>query len=109
MRALEDSSGKQPTTQVEIEAIELEVDYEHHNDEVNTTKSASGDERATPTRKFHNMQELCSLQSDEPKVKKSEKFIPLFPNDRDFLVAVACAYLRKKKAVLVFCPTKSQC
>ena len=35
--------------------------------------------------------------------------IPLFPNDNEFLGTIACAYLRKKKAVLVFVPTRDGC
>jgi len=32
--------------------------------------------------------------------------MPLFPNDKDFIAAITCAYLRKRKAVLIFVPTK---
>jgi hypothetical protein len=48
------------------------------------------------------MKQLCSL-------KTHPKPTPLFPNDKEFFAAIVCAYLRKKKAVLIFVPTKTGC
>ena len=53
-------------------------------------------------RKAFNMKQLCSL-------KTHPKPTPLFPNDKEFFAAIVCAYLRKKKAVLIFVPTKTGC
>jgi hypothetical protein len=33
----------------------------------------------------------------------------LIPGDQEFVVTFTLAYLRKKKAVLIFCPTKPGC
>ena len=35
--------------------------------------------------------------------------MPLVPNDPEYLATLTLAYLRKKKAVLVFCPTRDGC
>lgn len=35
--------------------------------------------------------------------------MPLIPGDTDFIATLTLAYLRKKKAVLVFCPTRDGC
>jgi replicative superfamily II helicase len=33
----------------------------------------------------------------------------LIPGDRDQIGALSASYVRKKKAVLIFCPTKNGC
>ena len=39
----------------------------------------------------------------------AQKQLPLIPGDSDYIATLTLAYLRKKKAVLVFCPTKNDC
>ena len=39
----------------------------------------------------------------------AQKQLPLIDGDSDYIATIALAYLRKKKAVLIFCPTKNDC
>lgn len=36
-------------------------------------------------------------------------YIPLLQDDKFFLATITLAYLRKKKAVLIFCPSRRSC
>ena len=38
-----------------------------------------------------------------------KKQIPLIEGDTDYIATITLAYVRKKKAVLVFCPTRDGC
>lgn len=65
-------------------------------------------------RKPTNLKEVTSLskfvrQQQGKQLVNLNSQVPLFPDDRDFLATVTCAYVRKKKAVLVFCPTRDGC
>jgi replicative superfamily II helicase len=42
------------------------------------------------------------------KLSKNENKA-LIPGDRDQIGALSASYVRKKKAVLIFCPTKNGC
>jgi hypothetical protein len=50
-----------------------------------------------------NIKKLCSLNQNPGLIT------PLMPGDPDMLATIVCAYLRKMKAVLVFCPTRQGC
>ena len=60
-----------------------------------------------PQRKLTDLRKLCSMTMycENNKTKQ----IPLFANDKEFVIHVAAAYFRKKKAVLIFVPTKQGC
>jgi hypothetical protein len=59
-------------------------------------------EESPQKRKQTNLRQVCSLKSQTSTV-------PLFPNDKDHVAAITFAYLRKRKAVLIFVPTKAGC
>ena len=59
-----------------------------------------------------DMQKVTKVEKLRPIAgghKSTSSLVPLIPADRDYLGLLSAVYARKKKAVLIFCPTKNLC
>ena len=79
-------------------------------------RKASTQDPVKGERKVYDMKKLVDLKSAMPVVTQTRsrqvqllQQIPLIPGDPEYVATLTLAYLRKKKAVLVFCPTRDGC